>query len=233
MQHSDYGVLFVDDEVSFLNALKRELAEESLLCFFASSVADAWGILRAERIGVVVTDLRMPHTSGLEFLRAIREKHPQIMRIILTGVVDLESVLLAIATGVTHRYLNNPVPLDQVMARAEHQQAVKDIVRKNSQLTRQAEIIRFFQGLMEKENQNKTRVLRMVQQELKPFLLQMMMFLEDMDNPDRGRVNLSREDLRRQGRDIIKWLGDLDTSLLVVNVPPVNGEGVSDETDAQ
>lgn len=245
MQHSDYGVLFVDDEVSFLNALKRELAEESLLCFFASSVADAWSILRKERIGVVVTDLRMPHTSGLEFLRAIREKHPQIMRIILTGVVDLESVLLAIATGETHRYLNKPVrireellpaiyqSLDHVLARAEHQQAVCDIIRKNAQLTRQAEIIRFFQGLMEKENQNKTRILRMVQQELKPFLLQMMMFLEDMDNPDRGRVNLSREDLRRQGRDIIKWLGDLDSSLIVVNVPPVNGEGVSDEKDAQ
>jgi len=241
MQHPEHGILFVDDELSFLSALRRELGEEALPLHFASSVPEAWKILRSEHIGVVVTDLRMPHTSGLEFLRSIREKHPQIMRIILTGVVDLESVLLAIATGETHRYLTKPVrireellpairqSLDHVRTRAEHQQAVSDLIRKNALLTRQAETIRFFQGLVEKENLNKTRILRMVQQELKPFLLQMMMFLEDMDNPDRGRVNLSREDLRRQGREIIKWLGELDSSLLQVNVPATEGEGVVHE----
>jgi putative nucleotidyltransferase with HDIG domain len=132
------GVLFVDDEVNILKALARLFRGEPVRVFTASSAPEALALIRAESIQVVVSDQRMPGTSGVKLLSQVRERNPEIVRILLTGHTEIEVAIEAINHGNIFRLLTKPWN-DQEL-RAVIRQALEDysvraeIVRLN-QLT--------------------------------------------------------------------------------------------------
>ena len=71
-------VLFVDDEERVLSCLKGGLLGEPYKTLFAKSGKEALEILEKNEVHVIVTDMRMPEMSGLELLRAVKEKYPHI-----------------------------------------------------------------------------------------------------------------------------------------------------------
>lgn len=101
-------ILFVDDEQNILDGLKRSLFQfrKEWEMYFATSGAAALEIIENKEINIVVTDIRMPIMNGVELLFKIREKHPEIIRIILSGQSD-ENLLLD-ATLVAHQFLSKP-----------------------------------------------------------------------------------------------------------------------------
>jgi DNA-binding NtrC family response regulator len=80
-----HTVLFVDDEVNILKAVKRMLRHEPWEVVCASRPHEALEILDTTPAQVVVSDQRMPDMSGVDLLAAVRERHPDVVRMMLTG----------------------------------------------------------------------------------------------------------------------------------------------------
>ena len=101
-------VLFVDDEPLILRMIKRELARSQFRLLFAESADAALAIVGAEPVHVVVSDMRMPAMTGLQFLDIMRAVQPHVIRVMLTGQADMESTLAAINKAHVHHFLTKP-----------------------------------------------------------------------------------------------------------------------------
>ncbi len=101
-------VLFVDDEVIVLYGLRRVLRclePEWDLCF-ATSGREALEVMASSPVDVVVTDMRMPGMDGAELLLTVKERYPDVVRIILSGYSDPHLIFKSI--GSTHQFLAKP-----------------------------------------------------------------------------------------------------------------------------
>ncbi len=100
-------VLYIDDEVNNLIAFKanfRRLYDVHT----AESAAEGKEVLKEKNIHVIITDQRMPHMTGTQFLESILEEFPNPIKILLTGYADMEAVIDAINKGQIFRYLRKP-----------------------------------------------------------------------------------------------------------------------------
>ncbi len=82
---SPVKVMFVDDDEGVRISWDRYLASIGLDVTTAETAETAITQLERERVDVVVSDLRMPGMDGLDFLRIVKERWPQIQVILLTG----------------------------------------------------------------------------------------------------------------------------------------------------
>ena len=101
-------VLFVDDEPNVLRGLERmlyPLRNEWEMVFTESGEA-ALAVLEQTCIDVIVSDMRMPGLDGIEFFSEVRERYPHIVRIILSGYCDSETILRSVSP--VHQYLSKP-----------------------------------------------------------------------------------------------------------------------------
>jgi len=101
-------VLFVDDEPNILAGLKRMLypLRQEFHTAFAGGGAEALELLSREPFQVVVSDMRMPGMNGAELLGEVQKRHPDIIRIILSGHSDREMILRSVRSA--HQYLAKP-----------------------------------------------------------------------------------------------------------------------------
>jgi putative nucleotidyltransferase with HDIG domain len=109
-------VLFVDDEPKLLDGLRRMLRvmRNDWEMEFAADGQEALAILDAKPFNVVVTDMRMPGMDGTELLNKIKDLHPQVVRIVLSGHSEKEMVLKTV--GLAHQYLSKPCDADSLKA---------------------------------------------------------------------------------------------------------------------
>ena len=82
-------LLILDDEPRILSALRRSLRREPYEVFTAETVPDALRILDAEDIDLVLSDHKLPGTTGLQFLAQVQERRPQTVRMLITGWTEL------------------------------------------------------------------------------------------------------------------------------------------------
>jgi signal transduction histidine kinase len=111
-------VLLVDDEVDFVTSLGQRLALRDLPTLTASSGPEALSLLDDHPVDVVVLDVRMPGMDGIETLRRIKEAHPRVEVVMLTGHADLESSLEGMRFGFFD-YLTKPVQLQQLVEKID------------------------------------------------------------------------------------------------------------------
>ena len=111
MHHHDdrHKVLFVDDEAQarkyFEKAYRNDL---DVLTAASAREADQALTHQGDEIGVIVSDQRMPGESGVEFLARVRQRRPQIVRILTTAYSDIDSAIDAVNTGAVFRYVSKP-----------------------------------------------------------------------------------------------------------------------------
>jgi EAL domain-containing protein (putative c-di-GMP-specific phosphodiesterase class I) len=113
-------VLVVDDEPELLRAYGILLHRKGCEVEGASSGADAVRQLDERSFDVILSDVSMPGMSGLEFLRAVRQRDLDIPVILMTGHPGLEGAMRAIEYG-AFRYLVKPIDpshLEEVIQRA-------------------------------------------------------------------------------------------------------------------
>ena len=113
-----YNVLIADDEYMIRQSLARRITETDASFRIASECGEGKSALAAIEDGniqVVFTDIRMPEMDGLELAKAIHERHPEILTVILTGFADFEYAQEAIRQGVFD-YLLKPVSEDSLCA---------------------------------------------------------------------------------------------------------------------
>ncbi|WP_052507433.1 SpoIIE family protein phosphatase [Desulfonatronovibrio magnus] len=105
------NLLFVDDEIAILDSLKRLLMREPYGKFFANSAAEGLDIIEAEDVHVVVSDVKMPVMDGMTFLKEVRRRKPQIVRMVLSGAADLDQIVDSINNGEVYRYILKPIQI--------------------------------------------------------------------------------------------------------------------------
>jgi len=113
---NDHTVLFVDDEVNILKALQRLFRIEDMNVLCASRASEALELLERHPTQVVVTDQRMPEMSGVDFLAQVREHHPEIVRMMLTGYTEINVAVDAINRGEIYRLITKPWNDDELRA---------------------------------------------------------------------------------------------------------------------
>ncbi len=106
-------VLFVDDEVRLLRALERGVADEPYDKLFAESAKEALMLLEENDVQVLVTDMRMPEMSGLDLLRIVKQRYPNIVRIVLSGYTQVTTLLTAINEGEIYRFITKPWKMEE------------------------------------------------------------------------------------------------------------------------
>lgn len=138
-----YNVLYVDDEENNLNSFRAALRRHYNI-FTALNGEEGMEILSKNDIHVIVTDQRMPHMTGVQFLQHIPGDQDNI-RIILTGFSDIESIIEAINTGKVYRYITKPWDKDElkitidnaietVMLRRNNKELIQRLQEYNEQL---------------------------------------------------------------------------------------------------
>ncbi|MHC4225929.1 MAG: response regulator [Planctomycetota bacterium] len=75
---------------------------------FANSGKEAPEILEQSQVHVIVTDMRMPEMGGLELLRTIKEEYPHVIRMVLSGYADTDTLLATINQGEIFRFIAKP-----------------------------------------------------------------------------------------------------------------------------
>jgi len=107
-------IWIIDDDKSIRWVFEKALARTDLEFKTFSSVAEALNALEREQPQVVVSDIRMPNGSGLDFLSEIKKQYPDIPVIIMTAYSDLESAVAAFQGG-AFEYLAKPFDVDQAI----------------------------------------------------------------------------------------------------------------------
>ena len=95
----DISVLVVDDERSNVESLERIFAREGMRVLVATDAKHALEVLRTHRVHVVLTDLMMPGTTGLELLRAVKQVAPDVEVVLMTAYGTVESAVSAMREG--------------------------------------------------------------------------------------------------------------------------------------
>jgi DNA-binding NtrC family response regulator len=115
---SDLRVLFVDDEVDFLETILKRMQKRGVAVFGVQSGEEALAWLQQNPVDVVVLDVRMKGMDGVETLRTIKSAQPLIEVIMLTGHASLEIAREGMRLG-AFDYLMKPIDLDELLYKLE------------------------------------------------------------------------------------------------------------------
>jgi len=121
-------ILFVDDEPNVLQGLTRMLRplRHEWEIVTAESGNEALSILAESSFDVIVTDMRMPGMDGAQLLNEVMKRYPQIVRIVLSGQSDQESILRSV--GPTHQYLSKPCDAETLKATVDRACNLRDVL---------------------------------------------------------------------------------------------------------
>jgi DNA-binding NtrC family response regulator len=89
-------------------ALRRVLRRDGYRILTAASAAEALELLAVNSVQVIISDQRMPGTSGTEFLGIVTQLYPDTVRIILSGYMDLKVVTDSVNRGSVFKFLTKP-----------------------------------------------------------------------------------------------------------------------------
>ena len=130
-------ILIIDDELNICKSLSDILRISGYETFTCLSGREGLDFIRQTPINLAVIDLGLPDMSGIEVLRRIKERHPLVEAIILTGNASLDSAMEATNMG-AFSYLLKPYEPDQLLLHIrraiEKQQAQETIARDNMEL---------------------------------------------------------------------------------------------------
>ncbi|MBD3332598.1 response regulator [candidate division GN15 bacterium] len=112
---SDMTILVVDDEQIVLDSVTKHLGKEEYNIKTVLSAQDGLDAIEAEKIDIVLTDLMMPEIDGLEFMRKVRESHPCIPVIMITGYATINTALQATQLG-AFDYIAKPFSRKELLA---------------------------------------------------------------------------------------------------------------------
>ncbi len=132
------AVLVIDDEVRSLEALRRTL-EEDFEVFTAADAESATTILEREApvggVQIILCDQRMPGTTGVEFLRGVRDRWPDSVRIILSGYTESEDIIAGINEAGIYQYLLKPWQPEQLLVTLRNAHNVWRLQQENQRLS--------------------------------------------------------------------------------------------------
>jgi response regulator RpfG family c-di-GMP phosphodiesterase len=128
-------ILCVDDEENILHALRRVFRKEPYEIIATVSAKEALRIIESKPVLLVISDHRMPEMEGTEFLWQVREKKPDIARIMLTGYADIKAAVEAINRCQVYRYISKPWNDDDLRLTVREAIRQVELLAMNRELT--------------------------------------------------------------------------------------------------
>lgn len=107
-QPASRALLLLDDEENVLRSLRRVLRHEDYQLLATTDPEEAFDLLAIHHPDVVLVDQRMPRMDGIEFLRQVKELHPNTVRMVLSGYTDINTVTKAVNRGHIFKFLTKP-----------------------------------------------------------------------------------------------------------------------------
>ena len=135
-------VLIVDDEKSIRITISEFLKKAGYVADTAENVEAALLLLDENRYDVIITDIIMPRTSGVEFLEMIRKRSSTIQVIIITGDPTVETAVRAVKNS-ANDYMTKPIKKDLLLKTVKKAAEIKalydqqELLKEQNQLYRQ------------------------------------------------------------------------------------------------
>ncbi|MCX7646103.1 MAG: sigma-54 dependent transcriptional regulator [Rhodobacteraceae bacterium] len=126
-------VLLVDDEPHSLAAMRMAL-EDEFDCITAGDADEAVRRMEEDWVQVVISDQRMPGRTGVELLTELRERWPEVVRIMITGYTDPAAMAGAINDAGIHQFLTKPWHPEQLLMATRNGARLFALARENQRL---------------------------------------------------------------------------------------------------
>lgn len=125
-------LIFVDDEAFVLNGLRRALhgMHREWDMHFVDSGAAALQALDEQPYDAIISDMRMPKMDGAQLLEHVKQRHPDIIRVVLSGQSSKAGVLRSIAPA--HQFLSKPCDPQELVIRLGQAFAMRDLLSNQS-----------------------------------------------------------------------------------------------------
>ena len=101
-------ILFVDDDANVIKSLVRLFSSNKYQLYTVNTGARGLELVEQNEFPVVVADFRMPFMSGIQFLKKVKEKAPDTVRMLLTGYADVNIVISAVNEGHIYKFITKP-----------------------------------------------------------------------------------------------------------------------------
>jgi diguanylate cyclase len=200
MSSTKCSLLVVDDEPYILTTLTALLANDFDVLAAPSAEAAMQEFARRP-VDLILTDQRMPRTTGVQLLEWVRQNYPRTIRLLMTGFGELEDAVEAINRGQVYRYLFKPWRADELLQILRDAARTYQLERNNERLL---EELRRLNVELENRVQERTREL----EEANHLLQQRNLMLEKLaltdpltGLPNRRAVDrLAESEIRRRAR---------------------------------
>jgi DNA-binding NtrC family response regulator len=130
-------VLVVDDEPSNVASLEKIFQREGMRVLTADNAKTALDLARAHRVQVVLTDLMMPGTSGLELLRALKQASPETEIVMMTAYGTVETAVQAMREG-AYDFVEKPLKRMKIVKSVKKAAERQSLVAENRSLKRRS-----------------------------------------------------------------------------------------------
>jgi two-component system, NtrC family, nitrogen regulation response regulator NtrX len=124
-----YTILIIDDEQNIRRTLKDILEDEGYVVFSEARGKDGLGVLSEEPVDLVLLDIKLTEENGLDVLRAVKEKHPEVEVVMISGHGTIEMAVEATKLG-AYDFLEKPLSLERVKLTAARALEKKMLARK-------------------------------------------------------------------------------------------------------
>jgi two-component system response regulator HydG len=148
-------LLIVDDERTQREMLRSILEMQGFQVFAAADGHEALNILDKHRADIVISDLKMPQMSGLELFARIREKHPEIIFMIMTGHGTIENAVEAVKQGI-YTYITKPIDTDDLIHHIQLAHQAYNLKRENVALKQEVSAVRASKEIVGSSKEMKT-----------------------------------------------------------------------------
>ena len=190
---SGFTILCVDDEPNILSALRRLFRPQGYTVRVAGGGAEGLTVIDAERIDLIISDMRMPGMDGAAFLAEACKRQPDAVRLLLTGYADMESTIAAINAGHIARYISKPWNDQDVLLTVREALERRALQREKTRLEAltkaQNEELRSLNASLEQKVEARTAELRGAHEKLKQnFLTSIRVFSNLIELREGGTV---------------------------------------------
>ena len=125
-------ILVVDDEKQSQEALRRVLANEFQV-LTASTAEEAEGLLEHEMVHAILCDQRMPGTQGVDFLKTVRARWPDPVRMIISGYSEAEDIIAGVNEAGIYQYITKPWEPDDLVRTLHGALRLYELQRESAQ----------------------------------------------------------------------------------------------------
>jgi len=215
MNRDEIHILVVDDEQVIREGSRRILTKEGWKVTIAENGEEGLKFVKNNEFHILLLDLMMPGIGGMEVLKRVRETHPDLLVIVITGYATIENAVEAMKNG-AYDFIPKPFTPDQV--RIVVRRAIDKI-----NLQREAELLRIeSQRSLRDVANEKSRTLTIIN-----YMADGVLVTDDngnivLNNPAIIRM-LGREEESPLGKHIFDWTGNAELSQMVEKVLNIEG----------